>query len=83
MISYAGGVPIRGTLILSHWHSEVGWPVPFLTAFNFPSVATRYPFAAGLTVSELPNYDARVWLEPSMFCSAVKHSNHLTTFVDM
>ena len=41
------GVPVRGTLILSRRHSEVGWPVPFLAAFNFPSFATRYPFAAG------------------------------------
>ena len=73
------GVPVRGTLILSRRHSEVGWPVPFLAAFNFPSVATRYPFAAGSTVSEHPNYDPRVRLEPSMFRTEVKRSNHLTT----
>ena len=65
------------TLILSLRHSEVGWPVPLLAAFNFPSVAIRYPFTAGWTVGEHPNYDPRVRLEPSMFCSAVKHSNHL------
>ena len=41
------GSTSRRTLILSHQHSEVGWPVPFLAAFSFPSVATRYPFAAG------------------------------------
>ena len=28
------GVPVRGEFILSCWHGEVGWPVPFLTAFN-------------------------------------------------
>ena len=72
-------MPVRGTLILSRRHSEVGWPVPFLAAFNFPSVATRYPFAAGWTVSEHPNYDPRVRLEPSMFRTAVKRSNHLAT----
>ena len=72
-----GGVPIRGTLILSRRHSKVGWPVPFFAAFNCLSVATRCPFAAGWTVSEHPNYDPRVRLEPSMFCSAVKRSNHL------
>ena len=48
-------------------HSEVGWPVPFLAAFNFPSVTTRYQFADGWTVGEHPNYDPRVRLEPSMF----------------
>ena len=42
-----GECPLERTLILSRRHSEVGWPVPFLAAFNFPSVATRYPFAAG------------------------------------
>ena len=72
-------VPVRGTLILSRRHSEVGWSVPFLAAFNFPSVATRYPFAAGWTVGEHPNYDPRVRLEPSMYFSAVKRSNHLAT----
>ena len=70
-------MPVRGTLILSRRLCEVGWPVPFLAAFNFPSVATRYPFAAGRTVSEHPNYDPRVRLEPSMFRTAVKRSNHL------
>ena len=79
MIPYVRGVPVRGTLILSRRHSEVGWPVPFFAAFNFPSVATGYPIAAGWTVGEHPNYDPRVWLEPSMFCSAVKHSNNLAT----
>ena len=73
------GVPVRGTLILGRRHSEVGWPAPFLAAFNFPSVATRYPFAAGWTVSEHPNYDLRVRVEPPMFCSAVKRSNHFAT----
>ena len=73
------GVPVRGALILSHWHSEVGCPAPFLIAFYFPSVATRYPLAAGWTVSEHPNYDLRVWLKPFMFCSAVKCYNHLAT----
>ena len=30
-------MPVRGTLILSHRHSEVEWPVPFLAAFiTFP-----------------------------------------------
>ena len=72
-------MPVRGTLILSRRHSEVGWPVPFLAAFSFPSVATRYPFAAGWTVSGHPNYDPRVRLEPSMFRTAVKRSNHLAT----
>ena len=72
-------MPVRGTLILSRRHSEVGWTVPFLVAFNFPSVATRYPFAAGWTVGEHPNYDPRVQLKPSMFCSAVKRSDHLDT----
>ena len=72
-------MPARRTLILSCRHSEVGWPVPFLAAFNFPSVATRYPIAAGWTVGEYPNYDPRVRLEPSMFSSAVKRSNHLAT----
>ena len=73
------GVPVRGTLILSRRHSKVGWPVPFLSAFNFPSVATRYPFAAEWTVSEHPNYDPRVRLEPLIFCSSVRHSNLLAT----
>ena len=54
MISYIGECLLERTLILRCWHSEVGWPVPFLTPFNFPSVATRYPFAAGWTVSEPP-----------------------------
>ena len=39
--------PLERTLILSHQHSEVGWPVPFLAVFNFPSVATGRPFATG------------------------------------
>ena len=30
MILYVGGVPIRGTLILSRWHSEAGWPVLYI-----------------------------------------------------
>ena len=64
---------------MSRPHSEVGWPVPFLAAFSFPSIATRYPFTAGWTVSEHPNYDLRVRLEPSMFRTAVKRSNHLAT----
>ena len=54
---------------MSRRHSEGRWPVP--------GVATRYPFAAGWTVSEHPNYDPRVQLEPSIFCSAVKCCNHL------
>ena len=70
---------LEGTLILSCWHSEVVWPVAFLTAFNFPSVATRYPNAAGWTVSEYPNYDLRVQLQVLMFCSAVKCLNHLAS----
>ena len=37
--------PLEGH-ILSRRHSEVGWRVPLLAAFNFPSVATRFPFAA-------------------------------------
>ena len=73
------GVSVSGTLILSHRHGDVGWPVPFLAAFNFPCVATRYPFAAGWTVDEHPNYDLRVQLEPAMFCSTIKRSNHLAT----
>ena len=73
------GVPVRETLILSCRHSEVGWPVPFLAAFNFSSVAARYPFVAGWTVSEHLNYDPRVRLEPLMFRTAVKRSNHLAT----
>ena len=77
LMSYVGGVPVRGTLILSRRHSEAGWPVPFLAAFNFPIVATRYPFAAGWTVGEHPNYDPRVRREPSMFCS---QSSALTTW---
>ena len=80
MIPYVGGrVPVRETLNLSRRHSEVGWLVPFLAAFNFPSVATRYPFATGWTVGEHPIYDPRVRLEPSMLCSAIKRSNHLAT----
>ena len=79
MIPNVGECPLETTLILSRRRSEVGWLVPFLAAFNFPSVATRYPFAAGWTVSEHPNYDPRVRLEPSIFCTAVKHSNHLAT----
>ena len=55
-----GECPLEGTLILSRRHSEVGWLGPFLAAFNFPSVATRNPFAAGWTVSEHPIYDPRV-----------------------
>ena len=78
-VRYVGGVPVGGTLILSRRHSEVGWPVPFLAAFNFPNVATRYQFAAGWTVGEHPKYDPRVRPEPSMFCSAVKRSNHFAT----
>ena len=74
-----GGMPVRGTLILSGRHSEVGWPVPFLVAFNFPRFATGYPFAAGWTVSEHPNYDTRVRLKPSMFRTAVKRFNHFAT----
>ena len=58
---------------MSGRHSEIVWPVSFLAAF--PSVAIRYPFAAGWTVSEHPNYGPNVWLEPSMFRSAVKRSN--------
>ena len=58
-------MPVRATLILSRRHSEVKWPVPFLAAFNFPSVATRYLFGAGWTVSAHPNYDPRVWLKQS------------------
>ena len=64
---------------MSHRHSEVGRPVPFFTAFSLRSVATRYPFAAGWTVSEHPNFDPRARLEPPMFRSAVKRSNHLAT----
>ena len=79
MIPYVWGVPVRGTLILTHQHSEVGWPVPFLAAFNSPNFATRSPFAAGWTVGEHPKYDPRIRLEPSMFCSAVKRSSHLAT----
>ena len=79
VIPYVVRVPVRGTLILSHRHNEVGWPVPFLAAFNFSSVATMYPFAAGWTVGEHPDYDPSVRLEPSMFCSAIKRSNHLAT----
>ena len=30
-------------------------------------------------VSERPNYDSKVRLEPSMFCSGVKYSNHWST----
>ena len=78
-IPYVGGVPVGGTLILSRRHSEVGWPVPFLAAFNFPGVATRYPFAAGWTVSEHPYCNPKVRLELSMFCTVVKRSNHLAT----
>ena len=52
----------------------------FLTSFIFPRVATRPPFAAGWTVSEHPKYVQRVRLrEQSMFCSAVKRSNHFAT----
>ena len=79
MIPYIEECLLERALILSHSHSEIGWPVPCLTAFNFPGVATRYPFDAGWTVSEQHNYDPRVWHEPSMFCSAVKCSNHLVT----
>ena len=50
-------------------YSVVGWPVPFLTVFGFPSDATRYPFAVWWTVSEYPNCDPRVRLKPSIFCS--------------
>ena len=60
-------------------HSEVGWPVPFLAVFNFPRVTIKYQFAAGWTVSEHPNYDPRVRLEPSMFCSAVKRSYRMAS----
>ena len=79
MIPYVGGVPGRGTLILSCRHSEVGLPVPFLVAFSLPSVATRCPFADGWTVGEHTNYDPMVQFKPSIFCSAVKLSNHLAT----
>ena len=79
MIPYVGEFLSERTLVLSHGHSEVGWPVPFLAAFNFPSAATRCPFAAGWTVSKHPTFGLRVRLEPSMFCTAVKHSNHLAT----
>ena len=60
MIPCVEGVPVRGTLILSRLYSEVGLPVPFLAAFNFSTVAALYPFAAGWTVDEHPNYDLRV-----------------------
>ena len=30
------GVPVRGTLILSHRYIEVGWSVPSLAAFTSP-----------------------------------------------
>ena len=66
MILYVEGVPIRRTLIFSCPYSEVGWPVPYLATFHFPSVATRYPFAAGWTLGEHPYYGPRVGLEPSM-----------------
>ena len=72
---YVGGVPVRGALILSPRHSEVGWPVPFLAAFNFPSAPTWYPFTAEWTVSEHPNYDPRVRLETSF----AQQSSALTT----
>ena len=63
--------------MLSRRHSEVGWPVHFLAAFNFPSIATGYPFASGWTVSERPNHDPRVRLEPSMFA---QQQSTLTTW---
>ena len=41
------GVPVREDIYPESSACEVGWPVPFLAAFNFSIVATRYPFAAG------------------------------------
>ena len=61
-IPYDGESLLERALILSGQHSEVGWLVPFLTVFSFPSVATRYPFAAGWIVREHPNYDPKVRL---------------------
>ena len=69
--SYLGSTIVGGGV-------EVGWAVPFLSAINFPSVSTRYPFAAGWTVSKHSSFGSRVQLEPPMFRSAVKRSNHLT-----
>ena len=64
---------------MSRQHTEVGWPVPFLVACNFPVVATRYLYAVGWTVGEHPNYDRKIRLELSTLYSAVKLSNNLAT----
>ena len=78
-IPYVGECLLERTLILSRRRREIWWPVHFLTTFNFPSVAARCPFAAEWKVSEHPSYDRRVRLEPSVFPSAVKCSNHWAT----
>ena len=78
-IPYVGECLLERTLILNRRHSEVGRPAPFLATLNVLTIATMNPLAAGWTLSEHPNYDPRVPLEPSMFCSAVKRSNHLAT----
>ena len=78
-IPYAEGLPVRGTLILRHRHSEVRGPVPFLATFNFPSIAIRYPSAPRLTVGDHPDYDQRVRLTPSSFSSDIKYPGNIPT----
>ena len=73
------GVPVREDTVLSRWHSEVGWSVPFLAAFSSVSVATWYPFTIKWTMSEHPNYGLIVRLERAMFRTVVKCSSHLAT----
>ena len=74
MIPYVEGATVGGILIVSCRHGEVGWPIPILADFTFPSAATRYPSAAGWTVSEHPNYS----VSSKYQCSA-QQSSALTT----
>ena len=43
------------------------------------SVPVRQPFAVWWTVSNHPNYGPKVYLEPSIFGTAIKRSNHAAT----
>ena len=56
---YVGECLLERTLVLSHRLFEVGWPVPFLAAFNPPSVSTGSQFTAGWTVIERPTIGSR------------------------
>ena len=57
-------------------YSVVGWPVLLCAALNLCSVANKYPFAAGWTVSERLNYDQGF---PSTHQSSAQQSSSLTT----